>query len=303
MSVRHADKAGSWYKGKPAELQRELGECLRQAEEKFGPLPSAGQGGERPVGAVVPHAGLVFSGSVAATAYKRILDAAGRVDTFLVFGACHRARLSRPAVWAGGAWETPLGPVEIDSELAELLVSEGIGEENESAHLGDNAIELQTPFIKAMFPEARMTPVAMGFFPDAWRTGERAAEAIAASGSFKDKIVVALASTDLTHYGASFGVMPAGTGRPALEWARRNDARFLDSLVELRVADIVPVANRDQSACGAGAGAAVAGWAKAKGCRGGRLLAYATSYDIFPEGEAEHFVGYGSVIYETGKTP
>lgn len=298
MSVRRAEKAGSWYASVAGELEEEIAVSLDEADRYLAKIPAAGTGGGEPVAAVVPHAGLVYSGGIAGAAFKLIRKALERVDTFLVFGACHRQRLSRAAVWAEGRWETPLGPIEVDTELAELLIGAGIGEVNETAHHDDNAIELETPFIRAMFPEAAMVPVAMGFFPGSWRIGEQAATAVAASRALADRTIVALASTDLTHYGSAFGVMPAGTGEAALEWTRENDARFIAALTEMRFEEIVPIASRDKSACGAGAAAAVVGWARARGSREGRLLAYATSHDIAPTGAAEHFVGYGSILFE-----
>lgn len=298
MATRRAGKAGSWYPGVPAELEKEVALSLGGAEAFLEKLPASGRSSGRPAAIVVPHAGLAFSGGIAAAAFKIVREALDRVDCFLVFGASHRMRLARPAVWAEGEWETPLGPVRVDAEAAGALLAAGLGEANEAPHLDDNAIELETPFIKSMFPEAAMVPVAMDFFADSWRIGEQAALALRASAGSGDRVVLAVASTDLTHYGAGFGVMPAGAGEPALAWTRRNDARFLDALRDMRLEDIVPVASRDGSACGAGAAAAAAGWAKALGSERGRILAYATSHDVAPSGPAEHFVGYASMIYE-----
>ena len=293
MGIRRAGKAGGWYRRDAKGLAEEVGECLELAERDYGRF--APEPGKIPTAAVVPHAGLAFSGAIAATAFRLIRDAHKRVDTFIVFGACHRARLSRPAIWARGEWETPLGEIKIDAGLADRLIEAGVGGDDEAPHVGDNAIELQTPFIKRLFPEAKMVPIAMSFFEDSWRFGEIASRVASEAGG----TIVAIASTDLTHYGASFGVIPAGVGESALAWSRQNDARFLDALERLDLEAIVPVAERDASACGAGAAAAVAGWAKARGCGRGRLLAYATSHDIAPQDEADHFVGYAALTYET----
>ncbi len=291
MGIKKAELAGNWYAGSGAALAAEVDACLERSEKQFGRAKAEGA----PAAVVAPHAGLAFSGPVAAAAYRLARKALGKIDTFVVFGANHRVRIARPAVWAEGAWQTPLGDIEIDAELAAALIDQGAGQANETAHRGDNSIELQTPFIKHMFPGAKMVPVAMGFFADAWRLGELASVAAAATG----KTVLAVASTDLTHYGAAFGVMPAGTGKPALEWIQQNDKRFLDALVNLDLDNIVPIAERDGSACGAGAAAAAAGWAKARGCRHGRILAWTNSHEIMPRGEAEHVVGYASLAFET----
>lgn len=288
---RIAEKAGSWYAGDADGLASEVGECLAAARERYGRAIDEAAG--TPVGVVVPHAGLFFSGAVAAAAFDLVRRRRDRVDAFLVFGACHTERLREPAVWAAGAWETPLGPVEVDEELARALLDAGVGRANYRAHEGDNAIELQVPFIRHCFPEAKIVPVAMGPFPAAGDMGRAAANAVAESG----RVVVGVASTDLTHYGRAFGLMPAGTGAAALRWIRDNDMRFLDAALALDSRKMLELASRDHSACGAGAAAALAGWSAALGCLRGRLLAYANSHEIMPRGEAEHVVGYGAVVY------
>lgn len=290
-TVRNPDMAGSWYAGDAAALAAEVDECVRRARTEYGQVMKRVAG--NPAAIMVPHAGLFFSGAVAAAGFELVRERLGRVDTFVIFGACHRARLREPALWPDGAWRTPLGDIEVDADLAEALIAGGFGAANPGVHHGDNAIELQTPFIKRLFPAAKIVPVSMGFFPDSWKLGALAAD-IAAG---RDGSVVAVASCDLTHYGASFGVTPAGTGQAALDWTRANDAPFIDAMTDMRLDDIVPTAERDGSACGAGAAAAAAGWAKARGCVSGELLAWTDSYEVMPRGEAEHLVGYAAIAY------
>jgi AmmeMemoRadiSam system protein B len=274
-------------------LRAEVTACARYAKGRLAGTDFRNRG--TPVAIVVPHAGLAYSGGVAATGYLAVREAFVRVDAFVVFGAVHRFRVAVPGLWARGEWRTPLGDIQVDGEIADALLDAGLCEENEAAHRGDNAIELQTPFIKALFPEAKIVPLAAAFFPGAAGFGANASRVVRETAP--GRVVIAVASTDLTHYGASFGVMPAGVGAPALEWTRKNDRRFLDALTGLDLEAIVPIAARDGSACGAGAAAAAAGWARERGAERGTVLAYATSHDIAPSGIAEHFVGYGSVLY------
>ncbi len=292
---RAAEKAGSWYERDGEGLRLQVDECLADARDRYGHAVVEAVG--HPVGIVVPHAGLVFSGAVAAAAFELVRQRVDRVDTFVVFGACHRARLSAPAIWAAGRWDTPLGSVEVDETLAQALVDAGVGREDYDVHQGDNAIELQMPFIKAMFPDAKIVPIAMGFFPDAGAMGKAAAGVAKQYGG----TTVAVASTDLTHYGASFGIMPAGTGEPALRWLAENDRRFLDAAVRMDARRVVEVAERDHSACGAGTVAAVIGWSAAYGASSGRVLAYTNSHEVMPQGEASHMVGYGALAYESDR--
>lgn len=290
--LRKADKAGTWYEADPAALRKEAEECVARGAALYGEpelLP-----GTKPVAVVVPHAGLFFSGAAAATAYSLLRRAWEKVDAFVVFGACHRARLREPAIWTRGAWETPLGEIAVDESLAEKFLAAGIGSDNPAAHDGDNAVELQLPFIKHMFPGAKILPVAMSPFPDSAQIGARASALAREDG----RTVIAIASTDLTHYGASFGLMPAGAGEPALAWVRENDERFLNTLIGGNPENIVPVAERDQSACGAGAAAAAAGWAQERGSANARVLARTNSHEIAPRGTANHIVGYGTVAFD-----
>lgn len=292
MTTHRADKAGSWYPASAAELEREIGDSLAAGQALYG--AAAPTPGTAPLGIVVPHAGLAYSGRVAAVAFKLVRDALAAVDAFVVFGACHRAWLTRPAVWPDGEWETPLGPVRVDAELAGRLIEAGVGEVNPGVHNGDNAIELVVPFIKSMFPEAGIVPVALSATDGAAATGEKAFAALSGAG----RTLVAVASTDLTHYGAAFDLMPVGAGPKAVEWTRENDRPFLDALAGLELDRIVPVAKRDSSACGAGAAAAVVAWAKAGGATSGRVLAHTNSYEIMPGGLADHIVGYAALAFE-----
>lgn len=292
MTTHRADKAGSWYPASAAELEAEIGNSLSLARTLYGPAEPTP--GTMPLGIVVPHAGLAYSGRVAGAAFQLVRDAIAAVDAFVVFGACHRAWLTRPAVWPDGEWETPLGPVRVDADLAGRLIEAGVGEANPGVHIGDNAIELAVPFIKSMFPEAGIVPVAVSATADAASAGEKAFAALSGSG----KTLVAVASTDLTHYGAAFDLMPVGSGPKAVKWTRENDRPFLEALTGLELDRIVSVAKRDSSACGAGAAAAAAAWAKAGGATSGRVLVHTNSYEIMPRGPADHMVGYAALVFE-----
>ncbi len=284
MSVREASKAGAWYAADPFGLARELDDYLARAD-----VAAA-----RPLlAAVVPHAGLAFSGPTAARAYAWIRAAMPSVDTFLVFGAVHTMPLMAPAVWAQGAWETPLGALEIDGELAAALVEAGVGDASEAPHRGDNAIELQTPFLKHCFPAARFVPLAVPPNDHAAAAGEAAWQIVSQSG----KTVVAVGSTDLTHYGADYGFAPAGSGTEAHAWSLENDRKLLRLMESLDAEAVVPRAKSDRSACGAGAVAASVACARAGGCPGGVVLEHTTSHEVMPRGDPDMFVGYAAVVF------
>ncbi|MFH0911162.1 MAG: AmmeMemoRadiSam system protein B, partial [Planctomycetota bacterium] len=213
MSTRRAEKAGSWYPSDPRELRALLESCLRPAEA---PVPAG-----EPVAAIVPHAGLAFSGPTAGKSFHALRPA--RPEALLIFGAVHTMHLAQPAVWPEGSWETPLGAVPVDASLAREVCRSGLALFDERPHHGDNAIELQMPFVRHCFPGVPVVPIAVPPQKEAAALGEEAWEVALRSG----KRVLALGSTDLTHYGASFGVMPAGQGRAALDWAGANDQRLI----------------------------------------------------------------------------
>jgi AmmeMemoRadiSam system protein B len=265
-------------------LAEEVERFIRRAKAESRPPLVAG---------IVPHAGLAFSGATAAKVYAWISRNNSDIETFLIFGAVHTSLLSRPAIWVRGAWQTPMENIPVDEELASALVKAGIGDDNERPHLDDNAIELQTPFIARVFPHVKIVPVATPPLPCAVEAGAAAWEVCRRLG----RKVVALGSTDLTHYGHAFGLVPAGEGKSALEWSRENDRKLIYSIVALEAEKIVPVAKRDQSACGAGAVAAAVAFARAAGCVRGELLEHTNSYEIMPDGRASHFVGYGALAF------
>jgi len=287
-AVRPAEKAGAWYAASPGALRGELDRYLAAVDVSAAQSISA---------AIVPHAGLAFSGPTAARVYAWLQQAEPEVETFIIFGAVHTMRLPRPAIWPAGTWETPLGPLAVDDRLAAKLVDAGVGTADERPHYGDNAIELQAPFLRHCFPRARIVPVATPADAVAVEAGVTTWDVVRRLGVR----AVVLGSTDLTHYGRSFGLTPAGCGHKALRWGRENDTRLLDLMVALNAEAIVPTAERDRSACGAGAAAATVAYARAAGCRQGVLLEHTTSHDVMPDGEASHFVGYGAVVFPTGK--
>lgn len=291
MNARRADKAGSWYPASADALGGELDGYLRNAALPAD-LPS--HASVRMLAAVVPHAGLVYSGPTAAYAYRRIHDVMPDAETFLIFGAVHTMALECPCFWTDGPWQTPLGDVEIDHGLSDALLDAGVGIARDEPHAADNAIELQLPFIKHLFPEAKMVAVATPPTSEVTKAGETARKVVEACG----KRVVVLGSTDLTHYGRGYGFAPAGTGRAALAWAEKNDRRQIDCMTGMDAEAVVPTAQKDRSACGAGAVAATVAYARAAGAVTGTLIKYSTSHDLSPDEVPSMFVGYAAVVFE-----
>lgn len=252
----------------------------------------------RIVAGVVPHAGWQFSGAVAAKVFGAI-QRKQSPETLVIFGAIHRWA-GRNAVYARGAWATPLGPVEVDEELAAQILETTRGKmasgglaDDEHAHDGEHAIEVQMPFIKHLFPKAKVVPISVSPEESAVTIGQ-------CVGGLLQRLrreVVVIGSTDLTHYGEPYQFMPMGRGEPARQWMRNNDARILELAVNLRAQDIVGEARGRQNACGAGALAATVAAAAELGATRGHLLEYRTSFDAAPERIFRMAVGYAALVF------
>ncbi len=283
-SKRHGYVAGQFYPDSAGECRREI--------EMYSRAPGAKIEG-KPVAGIVPHAGWVFSGATAGKVFACIREHT-EPKTFVLFGAAHRFMGGLPVVMAEGDWETPLGDVEIDSTLADLILDtvEGL-DEGASPHNGEHSIEVQVPFIKHLFPEAKIVPILTP------PTGESAAVGTAIGRAVTDRDgVVLIGSTDLTHYGFEYGFAPKGAGQAALEWVRDvNDKRLIDLAIGMKAEEIVREAGNLHNACGAGAVAATTAAARELGKTKGVLIEYTTSHDVMPRGKPSMFVGYAGIVF------
>jgi AmmeMemoRadiSam system protein B len=116
--------------------------------------------------------------------------------------------------------------------------------------------------------------------------------------SAAQKPAVVVGTTDLTHYGRTYyGFAPVGTGEPALEWARANDERVINLILDMRAEEIVAETDAHRNACGGGAIAGTVAAARALGAEKGHLLEYTTSYHAIPRGPATDFVGYAAIVF------
>ena len=190
--------AGSFYPEAPRALQALVRELLDGAAR----LPvAASPGPDQPVGLLVPHAGLVYSGVTAAAAW-RLLEGHGAL-TVVVLGTNHSAWwLSGAGVWPDGEWATPLGPVAVDTGLAEAIVALGAPFAiDREAHVSEHSIEVQLPLLQTVAPDARLVPIAVstGRGHAAIDAGRRLGGLLRARRDAGERIVLAV-STDMAHY-------------------------------------------------------------------------------------------------------
>jgi AmmeMemoRadiSam system protein B len=283
MKVRRADLAGSWY---PAR-----GSDCRKAIEGFmdASLSCPGNGG-KVVGGIVPHAGWMFSGKIACNVIKCLHGQDGP-ETCILFGR-HLHTGSANFIMTEGRWDTPLGELAIDSDLATELAGEFVFSiETSSQYDDDNTIEVQLPFLRYFYPDIKIVPMGLPPHSDSLEIAKKAIEISRRMG----RKTVVLGSTDLTHYGYDYGFMPRGAGEEAVRWVTQiNDKRAINLMVKMDEHAIMYASFKDRNICCPGAVAAAIVAARELGAVQAQQMIYGTSYDVRQDSS---FVGYAGIVF------
>lgn len=279
-SVRSPSVAGEFYPGDGRALHERIEECF---EHDYGPGPldrnTASNGGDI-IALVAPHAGYQFSGPVAAHGYRALAER-GDPDTVIVLGPNHNGRGIRAAVAPHQAWETPIGTVPVDDDLATTIVDESsVAEFDAHTHTGEHSIEVQLPFLQHVLERIAVVPICLTRpgFERAEQLGREIATAIEQTG--RDAVIVG--STDLTHYESHDSA--AAADEPVTEAIRELDVATIDQAV----AD-------GHTMCGPWSTIATLTAADELGASAGELLQYATSGQIV--GRKSRVVGYCSAVF------
>src|SRR5918992_4482996 len=185
-SVRPAAVGGMFYPGDARALAAEVEDLLGGVEQ---PLPRLGY----PKALVVPHAGYIYSGSVAARAYDELAAARGRVRRVVVLGPVHRVPVKGLAVPSAGAFATPLGVVRVDSEALREVRELPQVVESDPAHALEHSLEVQLPFLQKTLGEFALAPFAVGT-----ASVQEVGEVIERLWGGPETVIVV--STDLSHY-------------------------------------------------------------------------------------------------------
>jgi hypothetical protein len=259
--------AGTWYPGDPDGIGAEVGGYLARVDA----APALG----RLVALICPHAGLRYSGPVAAHAYKLL---AGRRDlTAVLVGPSHRVAFDGVALWPRGAFETPLGQIPIDAEVASAIqaVAPELVRDAPQPHRGEHSLEMQLPFLQWLVAGLRVVPLLMG----TQSRGEAFALAAALDRALFGRAALLVASSDLSHY------HPAPV-------ARTLDAKVVSLVEGLDPEGLMSLLESDPGhACGGGPMVAVMSAARAMGADRATVLRYADSGDA-GERDKSQVVGY-----------
>ena len=260
---------GRFYPDDPAELTRQIASFASSAAER--PRPA--------FACLVPHAGYRYSGHVAGAVYARLK----LPRRFLLLGPRHFPRGKPQAILSEGAWQTPLGQAEIDSELArDLKAAYPPLCEDGVAHETEHAIEVQLPFLQSLAGDFRFVPIALG--PTDYVQLESLGHAIAGVLRRQRDPVLMIASSDMNHYESD-------------DITRRKDGLAVERVLMLDPAGLFDVVRREEiSMCGFGPAVSMLTAARLLGATRATLVRYATSGDI--NGDRNEVVGYAGVIVE-----
>jgi len=280
VKIRYPVVAGSWYAGTPNFLRKQIEELFIH---KLGPgsLPKVVREGPRSlVGLVVPHAGYIASGPVAAHAYHHLAND-GKPEVIVVFGPNHTGHGSALAVMNEGVWRTPLGDVEVDTQTAnQILDASTVIDVDERAHAHEHSIELQLPFLQYLYgSDFKFVPIC--FMMQDLQSSQEVGKAVATALKGKNGLVIA--SSDLTHYEPQ-------------ERAEKRDKMAIDAALKMDEEQYYhTVEAYGISTCGYGPTIAAITAAKELGAKKAQLLCYKTSGDIL--GDRSAVVGYASIAF------
>jgi len=262
LRVRPAAVAGTFYPADPHALCDALRRSFAAARVPGADLPA-------PKALVVPHAGYVYSGPIAASAYLRLAPGRSTIRRVVLLGPSHHVPLEGVAVSSADALATPLGLVAVDDEARRQALRVPVAHLDDTAHALEHSLEVQLPFLQSVLDDFELLPLAVGRCRD-----EEVAALLEAVWGGPETVVIV--STDLSHYHAY------------------AEAQVLDRRTVANLASLQPDAIGDRDACGAYALRGLLCAAKAKHLRVD-VADVRNSGDT--AGDRERVVGYGAFAF------
>jgi hypothetical protein len=273
--------AGQFYESDAEALRAQIKNCFFS---KIGPkkLPEVNLHSypRNIVGMICPHAGYMYSGPVAASAFYELAQD-GKPDTVVLMGPNHTGYGSALSIMRQGAWQTPLGNIEIDSQLADQITHEtNLIDVDELAHRYEHSIEVQLPFLQFLYGNSfKIVPICflMQDYDSAVEVGKALEEALDATNT------VVIASSDMTHYERA--ETAAAKDNAALKAVTELDAKRFYETVE----------TQNITACGYAPITGLITYASGV-CAKAQLLNYRNSGDV--TGDYSSVVGYAAVDFK-----
>ena len=258
-NIREPAVAGMFYPADPHELREMVQRFLANAD-KDGSLPKA---------IISPHAGLIYSGPIAASAYARLFDGRDRIERVVLLGPSHRIPFEGLAVTTADYYETPLGRIPVDQETQQQILDMPQVKLLESAHTREHSLEVQLPFLQLVLGDFRLVPLVVG---DA--SAEEVAEVLQRLWGGPETLIVI--SSDLSHYHDYL------------------TARKMDSATSEAIVTLHPEAIGYEDACGRIPVRGLLTLAKRRGLQG-ELIDLRNSGDT--AGPRDQVVGYGAYAF------
>ena len=258
--------AGQFYHGTSSKLQQQVENYIDRGARR-----------ENVIAVVSPHAGLIYSGSVAGAVYSSI----NFPETFILIGPNHTGLGAQISLMASGEWEIPTGVFPIDEKIShKISMYVPIVTKDSKAHMFEHSLEVQLPFIASFSKEAKIVPIIMlsATVEECRIIGEGIARAVKDIGSS----VVIVASSDMSHY------VPDDV-------ARKKDSKAIDRILSLDPEGLYEIVGKERiSMCGYIPVTTMLYAAEALGAQSARLIKYATSAEV--SGDYEHVVGYAGIV-------
>ncbi|HEX5362921.1 MAG TPA: AmmeMemoRadiSam system protein B [Gallionella sp.] len=214
-SVRPPAVAGIFYPADPRQLAHDLGELLNEATP-HDLIPKA---------LIAPHAGYIYSGAIAASAYATLLPVADRIRRVILLGPTHRVAIRGLALPGTDAFDTPLGRITVDAAAARAIADLPQVSISPLVHAQEHSLEVHLPFLQSVLKDFTLLPLAVGM-----ATAEEVAEVLERLWGGEETLIVI--SSDLSHY------LPYTT-------ARHVDKQTVQSMLQLQQ----PLSH--EQACGA----------------------------------------------------
>jgi len=259
-SVRYPAVAGMFYPDDPVELDEMIRTFLAEAKKVEGPVPKA---------IIAPHAGYIYSGPVAASAYRQLLPARETIKRVVLLGPAHRVPFRGLAIPNADFFITPLGTVAVDKEAIDEIADLPFVHRSDAPHQPEHSLEVHLPFLQEVLEDFKVVPIVVG---DA--SAEEVAQVLERLWDGPETLIVV--SSDLSHY------------------HDYSTARRLDSATSRAIESLDPSALTYESACGRIPVAGLLLTARRHGLR-------AETVDLRNSGDTagpkDQVVGYGAYVF------